>query len=213
MNDSNDIRVGLKREWQDTGSIVQLFQKELSFYLEVIETKDPNVLMMMRRSYVRTFFAAIDAISYRLHQISLHASNAWNKLDNDEQLIIKALSISPETQKPEGLPRINNKGKPVFVKLKPSTLDHFRFSVRVFEKVHGLDSSLPELGHKDWQRLSDLVALRDRLTHPKKSDDLEIRDVEFHALRDAAGWFFEIVASRIKKARERADRDMFPQVS
>lgn len=215
MNDSNDTRAELKREWQEAASILQLFQEELSFYLKVIKTKDPNALMMMRRSYVRTFFAAIDAISYRFHQIALHASKVWHELDSNELLVIEALTITSASDKPTGLitPSINKTGE---LNLKPSelkvpTLDLFRFSIRVFEKAHRLNHSLPERGDTEWQRLEKSVSLRNRLTHPKRPEDLSIRDDEFDNLTKVAGWFFGTVADRIGKVIERADSDMYPK--
>jgi len=45
-----------------------------------------------------------------------------------------------------------------------------------------------------WERLQQVLAIRNRITHPKKVEDLNVSDEEMLFMREANCWFFNCLA-------------------
>jgi hypothetical protein len=137
-----------------------------------------NDSQMYRRAYVRSVFAFIEGILYRMKRTAAHLGWPLGKLTIAEMITIDETAFD-----------INNKGeveaKPVFIRF----LNNVKFSFRIYSK--SVDSTFKlSLGGNGWQKLQEAVKVRDRLMHPKLTTDLDVTDAEVEATKMAFDWFF-----------------------
>jgi hypothetical protein len=141
-----------------------------------VETQRNNG-SMYRRAYVRSVFAFIEGITYRMKRTAAHFSRLTDTLQLAELILIDERNFD-----------IDDKGevvaRPAFIKFK----NNVKFSFKVYSKSVGSSFELSLGG--GWQKLLNAVKVRDRLMHPKASSDLEVSDDEVEAANIAFKWFF-----------------------
>lgn len=85
---------------------------------------------------------------------------------------------------------LDNKGnvkvKDEFQKFEPN----LRFTLNTFSKLFKVNK--PEYGNTEFQKLIELSKRRNEITHPKKSNDLNITKEEISDLIKSFGWFMKI---------------------
>lgn len=140
----------------------------------------------LRRSYVRSIFAAIEAITFGIKRVTLQMSKHRQiKLDVDELERLKEV-------------RIDSYGKPQKRFLPFS--DNIKFAFNVFAKVHGFHC-VAQFGDSGWQAMLEAVSVRDRLMHPKSSQDLEVTARDIGRVQQAAHWYFTTRNHLVDRAR------------
>ncbi|MEJ4088972.1 hypothetical protein [Galbibacter orientalis] len=80
----------------------------------------------------------------------------------------------------------NTKVKDEFQKFEPN----LRFTLNTFSKLFKINK--PEYGNTEFQKLIVLSKRRNEITHPKKSNDLNITKEELHDLIKSFGWFIKV---------------------
>ena len=91
------------------------------------------------------------------------------------------------------------KTQPKFLKL-PANL---RFTMQVCNKMFGSTIDL-EVTSAPWANFKKMIAIRNRITHPKSVDDLKISDPEIEMCKRVVGWFNRTIANFVSSI---ADRD------
>ncbi len=85
---------------------------------------------------------------------------------------------------------LDNKGnvklKDEFQKFEPN----LRFTINTFSKL--FETNKPDYGNTEFQRLIELSKRRNQITHPKKTNDLNISKEEISDLIKSFGWFMKI---------------------
>lgn len=137
-----------------------------------------NDSQMYRRAYVRSVFAFIEGILYRMKRTAGHLGWSLGNLTIAEMITIDERTFD-----------IDDKGeivdRPVFIKF----LNNVKFSFKIYSKSIGSDFKL-SLGGNGWQQLQKAVKVRDRLMHPKATTELDVTDEEVEAAKTAFEWFF-----------------------
>lgn len=132
-----------------------------------------------RRTLCRNTFAAIEGIMFRMKQLALKAH-----VVHSVQLTLgeKAL-LREETY------YIQKNGKVRSTPNHPSLTYNVRFAFRVLAKATNCSFSLDVAG-QGWEHFVTAYKVRNRLTHPKLADDLEVSNTEMSSLMAASSWFF-----------------------
>ncbi|MCP5420143.1 MAG: hypothetical protein H6969_06570 [Gammaproteobacteria bacterium] len=127
-----------------------------------------------QRTLLRTHFAFIEGMSFLLRQVALANSEIFTA---PELATLREESYA-----------LNKKGdieaKPNFQKPLPLIL----FTFRSYARIHGAKFN-PDTSVHGWECMAKYKAVRDRLTHPKSSDDLSLSDEELRYCMNAAEWF------------------------
>lgn len=116
-----------------------------------------------RRMYVRSAFACIEGMTYRLKQVA-HAAHNSKKCTFSE----KEVSFIKEEKRLRFMDNIE------FV---------FKITARAIDSEHRL-----AVGDNEWDLLRKASKIRDRLTHPKTTRDLFVSVDELHIVGRAFDW-------------------------
>jgi hypothetical protein len=66
---------------------------------------------------------------------------------------------------------------------------NLRFAFAILAKIHGIADSPLDVGGAGWQAFLRTVAVRNALTHPKKTGDLEVSDAAVSDAKETFSWF------------------------
>jgi hypothetical protein len=132
---------------------------------------------LAKRNFVRALFAWIEAISYLMRR---HVYHELCKQPLIPKSIPKLIAASETGYYVDG------KGEVVETNLKTRTSNNLLFSLRVFAEVVGLPLTIDK-GGRNWQAYSEALKIRDRITHPKRLEDVELTDAEIEVVREAKG--------------------------
>jgi hypothetical protein len=133
-----------------------------------------------RRMYVRTWFSYVDATSFWLRETTLAAM-----VENLEGLAkIGTLGLLAPVRM-----RISDNGMTTVGEQKERFAPYVAFSMRCAAEQFGVEEV--EFGDRGWKAFLDAVKVRDRITHPKDTSDVDITDIELQGIGTAVQWFEE----------------------
>ncbi len=132
---------------------------------------------LAKRNFVRALFAWIEAVSYFMRQ---HVLSELRKEELAEESIPKLLAASERSY------RVDEKGDVVEVPLMTKTSYNLLFSLRSFAEVVAFPLTVGK-GGRNWQAYTRALKIRDKITHPKSPDDLELTEADLEAVREAKG--------------------------
>jgi hypothetical protein len=159
-----------------------------------------------RRGYVRAQFACIEGAIAVLRR---HALLMKHMLETGEMVLLEEKTY-----------RVNDKGKVKdsvqFVKFEQNV----RFVFATTAKAYQLEFELDKKG-SEWKALLAGVDIRNRLTHPKTINDMEVTELEINVVRLAGLWFMKQAMALLLKVltkeeelrRERFGKLLFPSES
>ena len=161
--------------------------------------RDPSEFA--HRTLVRTHFALVEGLTFQLIQLALAGGK-------DDPGLFSAEEMGVLRQEKYEL---SNTGKPksrtVFHDLLPS----IRFAIGCFSQVYGAQFH-PEYSTPGWQAMGKLRLIRNRVTHPRNTEDLHLSDDDLRYATAAAGWFkttmtslFEACAQADENLRQKGD--------
>lgn len=133
-----------------------------------------------RRLIIRSAFATIDALAYRLKQVAFHSAG------------VSKLTAAERTLCAEESYELTSNGEAEIRTARLRFLPNLRFAFRIVAKAEGVDFSLDVSG-AGWQSVQKGVQVRDRLTHPKSVADLMVTDDEARVAIAAFLWVEEQV--------------------
>lgn len=153
----------------------------------LMELKKTNT-QFMRRTHIRALFAFIEGCVYMIKQeVFIHQKyKRQPNLTPEEMILLK-----------EETPYLERNGK---VKKMPKYVDllsNVRFTIECYKKTSNLNHELDVSG-KSWKSFHNSLKVRDRITHPKNSSDMEISDNELKESFLAFSWFRQIVLDLFK---------------
>jgi len=139
-----------------------------------------------RRSYIRSLFAMIEGTIYCVKELE------FAELYSREKKDIRTLVALKET-----VFEITSKGD-VSEKVKfVQTSSNLRFMAKCFQYIFGKQLEL-NVGSSKWDSFIKAIKVRNRITHPKTSTDLQISDDDLHLVTDVNEWFNEIIKEIIE---------------
>ncbi len=133
---------------------------------------------LAKRNFVRALFAWIEAISYLMRQ---YVGKELRKQPLTEDSMSKLLATSERSY------YIDGNGNVVETKLKTRTSSNLLFSLKSFAQIVDSPPLVIDKGGRNWQSYSFALKIRDRITHPKRLEDLELTDTEIETVREAKG--------------------------
>jgi hypothetical protein len=156
-------------------------------YFQEAARKEPTVFSL--RAYTRSFFALVEGTVFGMKQTILAA---WPALGVNLRIAELALLFEEGYDvKENGDPRVQTK----FLRLA----SNLRFTVRLYAKVFEYDYTLNVQGG-GWQAFNRSIGIRNRLTHPKRVEDLNISLDDMDDLEEGFTWFLESVRSLVEGA-------------
>jgi hypothetical protein len=159
---------------------------------EARKALDDNDSQFLRRGYIRALFAAIEGMTHFLKQYALEEGGRYrgSHYSDAEIAMLKEESYT-----------VNSKGQAsIQVKFIPIE-DNFRFALDMFMRVYGTSLAL-ELGGVGWHSFKKSLAIRNRITHPRRLADLAITDKELSAVRETHTWFDGTIGRHFEAAIE-----------
>ncbi len=192
----------LKGSYQDIKSCEKDLQ-ELENQNHQVEEKD-SLKNFRKRNYVRTVFAYIDGVLFAMKRIILEdisfktnivkETNSGFVIEENESKLTPEDIIYLQEYKLEG-PNVDNLKE---VSMTKSFKANIKFTFRSYEKTR-IENYETNFGCKEWKNFQDCIEIRNRITHPKKSQDLEITDAEFNNVKNSYEWFYKILSDLQKQ--------------
>jgi hypothetical protein len=149
-----------------------------------------NPAPFAHRTLLRTNFAVIEGMTYSFRQVALAAAAKSDLFSPAEIALLKEESYYLN-KKGQVEPRYD------WQPLLPSII----FSMRCFARVYGAPFE-PDTGDNGWACMSKYKKLRDRLTHPKSSADLQLSDSDLEIAMKATAWFKSTVQNLLKACKQ-----------
>ena len=135
-----------------------------------------------RRTYVRAYFAFVEGWVWINKQLAL----VRHYLSNTPLLSEAEVALLRDEQyevKSNGDAVIRTK----FIRL----VDNIRFMDKCLDKV-GRPTKPLDFESPAWRALKESVEIRNRITHPRTPEDLDLSDEDMKTIQDAANWFAKL---------------------
>jgi hypothetical protein len=87
-----------------------------------------------------------------------------------------------------------------------ASADRLKETLKLAFRLHELEDS-PSFGDADWSSVRKAIAVRDRITHPKSSIDLEIADDEWESVHGGLTWALQCFTSFFDQTNTRYGHD------
>jgi hypothetical protein len=168
--------------WNEFRKIVGVLQSDLDEIEQRLKNDDSQV---WGRTYYRTFFAYLEGQAHALKQLFLFYD--WWTVDLDTEYKIR-------NQR-----RIQNKDGSI--KIVDSYIPLVQ-NIKLLFKAFAVASDIEPIilyDDKSWELLAKAASVRNRIVHPKKSEDLVITDEEIRLIKYVGGWFLSNSALLLKK--------------
>lgn len=148
-----------------------------------------------RRAYIRSFFALLEGSIWVFKQAILHAPTKDGKSKRMSPAEFALLSDKSYDLKSNGQTKEQTK----YLKLP----ENLRFTFSVLEKYFKTTSDLG-IGTVKWESFLEAQSIRNRITHPKTSDDFEVSDKEIEICKKVCSWsndlFFNVINQIIENS-------------
>lgn len=142
-----------------------------------------------KRSAYRAMFAWIEGYVYGMKQVVLRAYMVGTAIE------LSRSELSFLYEETYSIDKGKTRTKNVFVRLE----SNIRFTFSVFERIYNLEPMI-DAGSQDWQNFCSAIEVRNRLTHPKAAEDLNVTEKELMLLTFVLNWFSQLSATAAKDA-------------
>jgi hypothetical protein len=156
--------------------VTYIFEKERQ--LQCSDKMDEEQINILRRTYVRNSFAFVEGLTNILKKSALILYQGESiEIEASEQLLLQDLDFD-----------LNERGEVITKKAKISLSKNIKFAFRSYAKAANYDFEL-DISNSGWNCIINGAKIRDRLMHPKKSNDLVISDKDYNTVREGIKWF------------------------
>jgi hypothetical protein len=189
MAASNDTKHEISPLHREASALLGELAQEVQVLLVEAGPDISEVSQRRRRGLVRSIFASIEVLAYILRNMAVNNKHPED-IAPEDRLIVSETAYD-----------LDSNGRIVHRSLKLRTTASIRYSFAVFKRSYGTTFDLDVTG-ASWQAYLRAVMVRDRITHPKKLEDITISEAE---LMDAAGswhWFSDAFAAAMLQALE-----------
>ncbi|MNP17925.1 hypothetical protein D3C76_1103770 [compost metagenome] len=160
----------------------------------IISTEDNQY---NRRAYIRSAFAAVEALTYVIKQKCLSETSIRRGLFNEAEIAL----LKEETY------GLNNKAEAITKNNYLPTADNFRFALSMY--LRNSSTFKLDLSDGGWEFFNKALKIRHRIVHPKDPSDFLINDTDLETVHKGYSWFNWVVISAFVNAVEylRNERD------
>lgn len=160
---------------------------------ELLERSDTQ---FARRTYIRSAFAFIEGHLYWLKRIAREAVLQKGWRDNNVE-IAKLTLLDDQTFKPNTQGKVEQTGQNA-IPFK----NNCAFIIRTIYESWDLDPSAT-FSDEGWMDMQDALKVRHRITHPKRSEDMEISEEELFITSESIRWLLNAVRDAVASVAER----------
>jgi len=140
------------------------------------------------RSFVRAVFALIEGSVFNLKQIALALSkHGKGGFSQAELVMLEELSYDLDDKGA-------TKSQVKFIPLPKNIKFAFTSAARAFRVAYEL-----QVDDAGWDNFKKALLIRNRITHPKTIEDLQLSDKEVQTAADAASWYLKVQRELIQK--------------
>ena len=159
--------------YRDFAKILEITFADLDKCIDISKANPKD--QIWKRLVVRTAFSVIDSVCYKLKEfVYCSAKHCGYNLSQEEEFFL--LGVKKDKQ---GIP--NNYRYPLEENIE-KTID-------ISEKFYGLIFTVQSA--REWKLFKKAIKVRNRITHPKHSNDLSISQEEDNMASDAFSWFMK----------------------
>lgn len=165
--------------------LFDIFVQELAVFNEQIKVFGDQT---WHRAYTRTLFSMIETLTYRLKE------DIYNLLESEGEEITSELQGKLKGQ----IIKRNKQGQ---LQIKPcyqSLPNSIEYAFAHYACMHSIDYKIDK-NSPGWQWLINSLKIRNRITHPKETADLEINNDELVIIQSAGKWFLETLNDLYEK--------------
>ena len=149
--------------------------------------KDKTLRSFWLRSLVRSFFASVESSTFQMKYLALYLCEHYEiDISPMEISIIKEESFD-----------VKENGEVNLKKLKIPTISHLKFSCKILSKSIGQDFDINKF--KGWNNFVGALEIRDKITHPKSADSLQISRRQFEVIIVGLMWYNETTNEILKE--------------
>ena len=140
-----------------------------------------------RRDVIRTAFAAIEGLVWILRVEVVDAAEATYGLDDDERAILRERQLT-----------VSEQGKIVSQTRYLTLTATIRLVARIASRLNGCEHF--DFGGHEWERFRAALSIRNRITHPKCLDDLEVSKADVSKVTGAFFWLLDRLVEVLSQA-------------
>jgi len=194
-SEEQELRSTLPEHVREAFDAYDVLNSDVKRVLDLLEGAD---LPSVRRDFVRTVIASIEAL------INCFRQRVLTHVDKDPKLFsngeIAQLRGEAYYLTDTGRVRV----RPTFAPL-PASLSFVLEMNRYFDTTLAIDTNSP-----DWTRFKRVVEVRNRLTHPRNVQDLDVSDAEVADTKHTQVWLLRSVLGglikQVEAGRAQAER-------
>jgi len=129
---------------------------------------------------VRSLFAYVEGLTYAFKRYALALHEQREPIfSNAEIALLREVSYD-----------LSDKGEALEQGKFLRFASNLRFAIRAFARISAYEAGPDFLG-QGWQALRKGIQVRNRITHPKRPDDLTVSDIDLVAVSTGVRWFQE----------------------
>ena len=170
------------------GELYEQLVKDIASCMAWIDMLDDQ---FARRQYVRSVFALVEALTYRIKQIvyGLYTQGDCALAPGEADLLAE-VSYG-----------IDSRGKVSRRGAKLRTVGNTRFALQMLAQ-HAAPGYVLNWNDNGWVSLQTALKVRHRLTHPKGLDDLNVSDKDLEVVKRGFEWYRVTLIGAFKHASE-----------
>ena len=152
-----------------------------------------------RRISIRSVFAMIEGLTFMMKKVVLTTLDdlpeARDKLSfsQDEVVLLSEESYS-----------LKENGSACTTALHLKLLPNLRFAIGCYARIWTADFQ-PDCGDQGWEALRRGVVLRNRITHPKSTDDLRVSDDDMTCFATGAKWHRDTMERLLRECNRKSE--------
>jgi hypothetical protein len=179
-------------ERDDLGRLYDILVRDIG----QIVGRSSSLPQYKRRSFVRAFLALVEYDTYNRKQrvLYLHTKGV-HRFNESERIMLQEIQ-----------PELDDSGRLKLKRRYLRLIDNYRFAIRMFCKAVDIEFTLPT-NEPGWSAFKETVALRNRITHPKKLSEIEISDSQLKSVFDAFEWFKKVYRAIVDATNRRHRED------
>jgi hypothetical protein len=139
-----------------------------------------------QRSYVRSLVAMIEGTIHCVKELEFAELYARKKTDIPTLVALKEVVFD-----------IDENGKIKKKEKYVNPASNLRFVVNMFNSIFGKQLDLG-IGTSKWDNFKTAIKIRNRITHPKETNDLSVSETELSVMKDVNEWFNGIIKDVIE---------------
>lgn len=155
--------------------------------LGAMKMHDSSGSQPYRRQVIRALFAAIEGMTWEYREHVVNVARSCDHLTVKEEMAFSEVSYSVTPQ-----------GKIVELARFVPLLAMFRLTTKLAERM---DSELEvDFSGSGWKSLRQAIEIRNRITHPKSNEDLEVKEHDLAVCWAGFDWHFELCLAAMASA-------------